>query len=195
MNEGGRHFAGIAQELTPHGLAISDDGAPVETVELDFSAMDTTADTLAEETGISADAAVLAIEWFARRQRSEDISIAAALLAKFVALIWVSRVPGGKFDLAVLGLRVVALGWLLGRSGETLTHLAARCSCSKQRLDVHVNRLARELQFHGIAQKRASSSGTFSEAARASWAKLTPEERRARRRGKSAANLTTRDLL
>lgn len=194
MNEGGRHFARIARELSPHGLGLGDNGEQVETVETDFGAMDTPADELAQEVGISAAAARRVVEWLSRRHRSDDVSVAAELLSKFISVLWFARVPGGKINLAVLGLRVVALGWLLGRSGETVTHLAGRCRCSKQRLDVHVVWLARELRFHGIAQKRSEATESYAEAARASWAKLSPEERRARRRGKPAANLTPRDL-
>jgi hypothetical protein len=116
------------------------------------------------------------------------LEIAADMLAKILASI----VPvEGKIDLALVGQKIVAVYFLMNRNGgATLTATAGRAGVSKQLLDHHVNKLGRELNFHGQNQKRAECRATYSQAARERWAALTPEQRRARRRGKAAQQAT-----
>jgi hypothetical protein len=117
-------------------------------------------------------------------EQESPLDIAADLLAKLLASI----VPvEGKIDLALVGQKIVAVNFLLNRSGaETMTSIASRAGVSKQILSHHANRIGEKLHFHGANQKSIKCRAIFSEATRQRWAALTPEERKKRRAGKAA---------
>ena len=121
-------------------------------------------------------------------EQESPIDLAADMLAKILASI----VPAeGKIDLALVGQKFVALHFLMNRNGTaTLTAIASRAGVSKQLLDHHVHKIGDKLGFHGANQKRAECRAVYAESARERWAALTPEQRRARRRGKAAQQAT-----
>jgi hypothetical protein len=132
-------------------------------------------------------------------QADTPFSLAADMLSRLLA----EFIPeSGPIRLDLLGQKILALHFLLNRNGTaTLTSLAGRAGISKQLLDYTTNKIADQFNFHGFGQKTAKSRASYSAAARASWAALTPEQRRSRRRGKAAqqathaANLTTHASL
>jgi hypothetical protein len=121
-----------------------------------------------------------------RNQEGDEIkAVAADRLAKFFAHL-LPKPPAIKINPQLLGLRVLAASYLLNRNGNvTMTELASRAGVSKQLLDHHVRKIEGELDFHGWAQKCTASRAVYSEATKARWAALSPEERRARRAGKN----------
>ncbi len=169
-------------ELTPDGIGFEDDHHLVPKAQFDFFEIDGEVGSLADEAGITPAAAERALEWFRRQEHQDNIRQAADFLAK----LFVRMVPAsGKIKIQVLGTRLLALAWLMNRGGESLTSLAARAGISKQLADHHAKTLELELGgFHGVQQKNPNASAAYAAAAAASWAKLTPSERKARRRGK-----------
>jgi len=120
------------------------------------------------------------------------ITLAADMLAQILARIIPEK---GRLNLALIGQKFVALNFLLNRNGtDTLTSIAERAGVSKQLLDHHAITIGREMGFHGFGQKRIGARASFSEAQRLAWSRLTPEERKARRAGKSKAQNATPDL-
>ena len=110
------------------------------------------------------------------------MDIAADMLAKIFSTI---IPPSGPLRLDLIGQKFVAVHFLMNRSGTaTLTSMAARAGVSKQLLDHHAVSLAEKLNFRGFGQKKESARPSYAAAARAHWATLTPEQRKARRRGK-----------
>ena len=100
------------------------------------------------------------------------------ILARLITTIVPAK---GRISLQVVALRFIACTFLLNRIGnESLTTLAGRCVLSKQPLDFHAITIADRLGFHGFAQKRSEARAVYSQVQRESWAKLTPEERKAR---------------
>ena len=118
-----------------------------------------------------------------RHERGDEVKeVAADRLAKFFSHL-LPKPPAVKINLRILGLRVLGARYLLNRDGMTLTELAKRAEVSKQLLDHHVRMVETELYFHGWTQKCTASRAVYSEATKARWAALTPEERKARRAG------------
>ena len=118
-----------------------------------------------------------------RDQGADEIkAIAADRLAKFFSHL-LPKAPAVKINLQILGLRVLGARYLLNRDGVTLTELAKRAGVSKQLLDHHARKVENELNFHGWGQKSVAARTIYSEACRARWAALSPEERKARRAG------------
>ena len=135
------------------------------------------------ELGLSAKQAQAVLAWISRRNGDEVNALAADRLARFFSLLLPST-TGHKINTSLLGVRALAGLFLMNRSGSvTLTSLAERAGMSKQLLDFHVRRLGDAMSFHGFGLKRESTRAVYSEAAKARWATLTPEERLARRHG------------
>jgi hypothetical protein len=121
-----------------------------------------------------------------RHEKGDEIKeVAADRLAKFFSHL-LPKAPAIKINLQILGLRVLGARYLLNKDGMTLTELAKRAGVSKQLLDHHARKVETELDFHGWAQKSTASRAVYSEACRARWAALSPEERKARRAGKQS---------
>ena len=119
-----------------------------------------------------------------RDQGADEIKESAAdRLAKFFSHL-LPKPPAVKINLQILGLRVLGARYLLNRDGVTLTELAKRAGVSKQLLDHHARKVENELNFHGWGQKSVAARTIYSEACRARWAALSPEQRKARRAGK-----------
>ena len=119
-----------------------------------------------------------------RDQGADEIKeVAADRLAKFFSHL-LPKPPAVKINLQILGLRVLGARYLLNRDGVTLTELAKRAGVSKQLLDHHARKVENELNFHGWGQKSVAARTIYSEACRARWAALSPEQRKARRAGK-----------
>jgi hypothetical protein len=170
----------IAQEYTSHGLAYDQENRCVEIVLPEDT--DTDAEKLADHARISVRGAEAALEWMRSRDQEETFRVAGDVLARLFAEI----VPlGGKINAEIVGLRFIATTFLLNRGGESLTSLATRSGCSKQLLSHHAFFVGDRVGFHGFAQKSHQAREVYSETARQSWSALTPEERRARRRGQS----------
>jgi hypothetical protein len=116
-----------------------------------------------------------------------------ALAADMLAALFAEIIPkSGNIRLDLVGQKFVAMHYLLNRNGtSTLTSIAERSGVSKQLFDHHVQALGDRFGFHGQGQKCESSRTIFSEATKARWAALTPEERIARRAGKKAVPQAT----
>jgi hypothetical protein len=152
-----------------------------------------------QELGLSTKQAEAVLQWINRRDNDEVNALAADRLARFFSLLLPSETMH-KINLNLLGTRALAGLFLMNRNGtSTLTALAERAQMSKQLLDHHVRRLGDAMNFHGFGLKRDSARAIYAESARQRWSALTPEERKARRRGgrgivgsaQPAANLTT----
>ena len=153
--------------------------------------LDTDADRLAEAANLTTKQAEAALVWLSKHYEQEIRHAAGDVLGRLITTI----VPlEGRISLQVVALRFVACIFLLNRGTETLTALASRCGVSKQLLDFHAIHVADTLGFHGFAQKRTEARAAFADAQREAWAKLTPEQRKARRAGKRNAQNATRDL-
>lgn len=168
----------IATEFTRHKLGFDEDGNSVEVTSP--ADIDTEAAILADHAQISLRAAELALEWMRQRDEEETFRAAGDIFAKLVSEIVGSS---SKISVSVVGMRFLATSFLLNRVGESLTSLAKRAKVSKQLLSHHAIHVADRLQFHGFSQKRTEARAVYSIAARERWAALTPEERKARRRG------------
>jgi hypothetical protein len=169
--------------MTPHGTGF-ENGVQVA-IGLPEEATDADVDWLREFADLTEKQAADVLLWIEirRNQGSDEIKeVAADRLAKFFSHL-LPKPPAVKINLQILGLRVLGARYLLNRDGMTLTELAKRAGVSKQLLDHHARRVETELDFHGWAQKSTASRAVYSEACRARWAALTPEERRARRAG------------
>jgi hypothetical protein len=144
------------------------------------SDIDSPEEILAEIVGTTPSIVHQMLDWLRAQKRDATTRSDADMLAKAFS----TAIPEkGKINLSLVGLRFLALYWLLNSSGDSLTELAKRAGQSKQLLDWHANKLGRELNFHGWQQKAASSRATYSARTRQRWAELTPEERRQRRAG------------
>lgn len=155
------------------------------------SEIDSEEEILAEEIGVTPAIAARMLEWVRAHRKDEKMRGDADMLAK----VFSTAIPPKKtVSVQLVGLRFLALYWLLNSSGESLTALAARSKLtlkrpgsgnivSKQILDYHANHLGALLNFHGYQQKAKGSSAAYSQAQRSIYAALTPEERRARRAG------------
>jgi len=173
----------IAAEFCENEIAFDDDSEACEAVYQ--PEIDTDTDHLAEAASITLAQAEAALAWMRERDREEIRHAAGDFVARLIAEI---VPPEGKIHLQVVALRFVACTFLLNRIGnESLTALAGRCGVSKQLLDFNAIRVADRLGFHGFSQKRIGARASFSEAQRLAWSRLTPEERKARRAGKSNA--------
>lgn len=155
--------------------------------------IDSDEEILAEEIGVTPAQATAMLEWVRLNKRDEDLRNEADMLAK----VFSTAIPPKKKTVSVqlIGLRFLALYWLLNSTGESLTELAGRSKLSvkksnqstrvsKQILDYHANELGTLLNFHGYQQKAKGSSVAYSNAQRLHYANLTPEQRRQRRAGK-----------
>lgn len=172
---GGRE---IDLALVSGGVGYEDDHR-VPTTTPDF---EPTAHDQLRELGLSAAKADAVLAWIDRRNADEVNALAADRLARFFALLLPSTTMH-KINLSLLGVRALAGLFLMNRTGSTLTALAERAGMSKQLLDFHVRRLGDAMHFHGFGLKKESTRAVYSEAAKARWAALTPEERLARRHG------------
>ena len=143
--------------------------------------IDTPAEILAEELGLSAKQGAQLIEWLAKRSTETARRDNADELSRAFSV----NIPkDGKINAEHVGLQFVALYWLLNQTGESLTSLASRVGVSKQLLDWHAKKQSQRNNFRGVQQKRASASKVYSESARARFAAMTPEQRRQHRAGK-----------
>ena len=169
--------------LTAHGIG-HENGRQVA-IGLPEEPADADADWLMDFANLSKRQADDVLLWFEmrRHEKGDEIKESAAdRLAKFFAHL-LPKAPAIKINLKILGLRVLGARYLLNRDGMTLTELAKRAEVSKQLLDHHVRMVETELDFHGWGQKSIASREAYSEATKARWAALTPEERKARRAG------------
>lgn len=149
--------------------------------------IDSEEEILAEEIGVTPQVAALMLDWVRRNKRDDNLRNEADMLAK----VFSTAIPReGKISIQLVGLRFLALYWLLNSTGDSLTALANRAKLgnnervSKQLLDWHANNLGRTLNFHGYQQKTPGSRVSYAQAQRSAWASLSPEERRQRRAGK-----------
>ena len=175
---GGGGSGMIDLALVSGGVGYEDDHR-VPTITPDF---EPTAYDQLRELGLSAKKADAVLAWIDRRNADEVNALAADRLARFFALLLPSTTMH-KINLSLLGVRALAGLFLMNRTGSTLTALAERAGMSKQLLDFHVRRLGDAMHFHGFGLKKESTRAVYSEAAKARWAALTPEERLARRHG------------
>jgi len=170
--------------MTTHGTGF-ENGVQVAVV-LPEPTADDDADWLRDFADLTKKQAEDVWLWFEmrRHQKGDEIEASAAdRLAKFFAHL-LPKPPAVKINPQLLGLRVLAASYLVNRNGNvTMTELASRAGVSKQLLDHHVRKVEVELDFHGWGQKSIASREAYSEATKARWAALTPEERRARRAG------------
>jgi hypothetical protein len=135
------------------------------------------------ELGLSAKQADAVLAWNSRRNADAVSDLAADRVAKFFALLMPTNTKH-KINVQILGRRTLAAIFLLNRHGITsLSELAKRAGLSKQLLDFHTRRMEDALDFHGLGQKGIHTREVYSQAAKARWSALTPEERRARRAG------------
>ena len=175
---------GVADStMTAHGTGY--EGGIQVAVVLPEPTDDDDADWLRDFADLSKKQAQDVLLWIEMRrdQGADEIKeIAADRLAKFFSHL-LPKAPAVKINLQILGLRVLGARYLLNRDGVTLTELAKRAGVSKQLLDHHARKVETELDFHGWTQKCTASRAIYSEACRARWAALTPEERKARRAG------------
>ena len=150
------------------------------------SEIDTPEEIIADELGTTPKIVRAMLDWLRHHQSDEQTRDQADTLARAFSIAIPKKRPGrqDKIDLSLVGLRFLALYWLLNSSGESITELAIRAKVSKQLLDWHANKLGREMNFHGYQQKAKASKAAYSESARQQWAALSPEERRQRRAGK-----------
>lgn len=176
--------SGVADStMTAHGTGY--EGGIQVAVVLPEPTADDDADWLMDFANLSRKQAEDVLFWnqMRRDQGGDEIKESAAdRLAKFFAHL-LPKPPAIKINLKILGLRVLGARYLLNRDGMTLTELAKRAGVSKQVLDHHVRMIETELNFHGWTQKSVAARTIYSEATKARWAALTPEERIARRRG------------
>ena len=176
---------GVADStMTAHGTGF-ENGVQVA-IGLPEEATDADVDWLREFADLSEKQAEAVLLWIEirRDQGADEIKESAADgLAKFFSHL-LPKPPAVKINLQILGLRVLGARYLLNRDGVTLTELAKRAGVSKQLLDHHARKVENELNFHGWGQKSVAARTIYSEACRARWAALTPEQRKARRAGK-----------
>ena len=170
--------------MTAHGTGF-ENGVQVA-IGLPEEATDADVDWLRDFADLTKKQAQDVLLWIEMRrdQGADEIKeIAADRLAKFFSHL-LPKAPVVKINLQILGLRVLGARYLLNRDGVTLTELAKRAGVSKQLLDHHARKVENELNFHGWGQKSVAARTIYSEACRARWAALSPEERKARRAGK-----------
>jgi len=177
--------SGVADStMTAHGTGY--EGGIQVAVKLPEEPEDADVDWLRDFADLSHKQAADVLLWIEmrRHQKGDEIEGSAAdRLAKFFAHL-LPKPPAYKINPQLLGLRVLAASYLLNRNGNsTMTELASRAGVSKQLLDHHVRKVEGELDFHGWGQKSIASREAYSEATRARWAALSPEERKARRAG------------
>lgn len=170
-------------DFTEDDVGFDDDNHAVPVAVFDFDEIDGEAGQLADEIGVTPATAKRALQWLRRRESQDTFRQAADFLARLCGRMIPSE---GYIRTELLGARLLALGWLLNRGGESLTSLAARARISKQLAHHHVRQLQMEIGggFHGHQQKRAESSISYRIAQQEVWGRLTPSERKARRRGK-----------
>lgn len=175
----------IEPALLPGHLVHEITGEETIGIYDDHTQGDTPIQRLADHAGINIEQAEAALQWMKSEDRISEFEIAGAILGRLFGLI---IPPEGRLRLDLIGQKFLAVHFLLNRNGTaTMTGIAERAGVSKQLLDHHLNTLGRKLGFHGVGQKLESTRETYAEAQRAVWAKLTPEERKARRAGKKAA--------
>jgi len=158
--------------------------------------IDTPLERLADAAGIGLEQSAKALEWMRQEEREAVFETAAELVGKmFDALIPRQSQKSDSIKLTAAGMRLIAARVLMNRDGtETLTEWASRAKCSKQLLSWHLKCLEDSTALHWLGGKRAEARAIYSDATRARWAALTPEERKARRAGK-AATTTAQDAL
>lgn len=174
----------IEPALLPGYLVHEADGH--ETIGLydDHTAADTLIEQLADAAGIDLEQAEAALEWMKSEDRTSEFEIAGAILGRLFGLI---IPPEGNIRLDLIGQKFLAVHFLLNRNGTaTLTGIAERAGVSKQLLDHHAVTMGGKLGFHGVGQKREGAREAYASVQREIWSKLSPEQRRQRRAGKSA---------
>ena len=175
------HVRRIALEFTGNALAHDESNKCIEAVMPEE--IDGDAENLADHAGIRPDQAELALEWMRLRDQEEVRRVAGDVVARLLAEI----IPeDGRVNAQICGLRFAATSFLLNKSGESLTALAQRLGVSKQLLDYHALYVGDRLGFRGFSQKATSTRATYAEAQRQAWSRLSPQERKKRRAGKSA---------
>ena len=176
---------GVADStMTAHGTGY--EGGIQVAVKLPEEPEDADVDWLRDFADLTKKQAQDVLLWIEMRrdQGADEIKeVAADRLAKFFSHL-LPKAPAVKINLQILGLRVLGARYLLNRDGVTLTELAKRAGVSKQLLDHHARKVENELNFHGWGQKSVAARTIYSEACRARWAALSPEQRKARRAGK-----------
>lgn len=150
---------------------------------------DTPLERLADHAGISQDQAALALAWMRNEQAESVIENAAEMLGRLFEKLVPHDSRTSKLSLSTCGMRLIAARILMNRDGTiTLTEWASRAGISKQILSWHIGQLESVVGLHWLAGKKAETTEVYAESARARWAALSPEQRRARRAGKKAAN-------
>jgi hypothetical protein len=183
--------------MNPHAFPTMPDEAArlyrLNSYTPDFAGeIDSDEEILAEEIGVTPQVAALMLDWVRRNKQDDDLRNEADMLAR----VFSTAIPPKKsVSVQLIGLRFLALYWLLNSTGESLTDLAGRAKLtlkrpsqstrvSKQILDYHAKELGALLNFHGYQQKAKGTTSSYSQAQRSHYANLSPEERRQRRAGK-----------
>lgn len=174
----------IEPALLPGLLVYEITGEETIGIYDDHTTADTPLERLADHAGINIKQAEAVMAWMKSEGRISEFEIAGAILGRLFGLI---IPPKGNIRLDLIGQKFVAMHFLMNRSGTaTLTGIAERAGVSKQLLDHHVNALGRKFGFHGVGQKREGAREAYASVQREVWARLSPEERKARRAGKAA---------
>jgi hypothetical protein len=178
----------IEPALLPGYLVHEADGEETLGIWDDNTQGDTPQQRLADHAGIRLDQAARALTWFNGEEREAVFEAAAEMLGRLFDTLIPHKQNTETLKPETCGLRLIAARVLLNRSGgDTLTAWAARLGCSKQLLSWHIKQIEDSVGLHWLGGKRQETRETFAESARARWAALTPEERKARRAGKKAA--------
>jgi AraC-like DNA-binding protein len=143
---------------------------------------------LADHAGIDLDQAARAMDWMREQEQESVFEVAGEMVGKmFDAIIPRQGQKSDAIKLSSVGMRTIAARVLMNRDGtETLTEWASRAGCSKQLLSWHLKQIEDSTRLHWLGGKRTETRATYAESARARWAALTPEERKARRAGYKA---------
>jgi hypothetical protein len=145
---------------------------------LDTDQFDKPEELLAEAANISIHQAEAALEWMREQDESQhDHDLADTILRVLAILIPASNTLNGF----LIGVRAIALRWLLRPESENMTALAARVGISKQLLSHHILEMERITGLHAAAQKAPQTREVYAEAARQRWKDLDAQQRRARR--------------
>jgi hypothetical protein len=155
--------------------------------------LDGPVERLADHAGINLAQAAKALEWMRGEEQESVFEVAGEMVGKlFDALIPRQSQKSDSIKLTAAGMRLIAARVLMNRDGtETLTEWAARAKCSKQLLSWHLKQIENSTSLHWIGSKRSETREVYAQAARASWAELSKEQRSARRRGALRAAGTT----
>jgi AraC-like DNA-binding protein len=157
-------------------------GDPELIDRLDFEAMDKPEELMAEACGIGVVQARRALAWMREQDEDQhDHDLADTILRVLTLLLPKNNTLNGF----LIGVRAVALSWLLRPEGESMTAIAGRLGISKQLFSHHVREMESTTGLHAAAQKAPQTIAVYAEAARQRWKELDATQRRARRNSKS----------